>query len=73
VAIKVNGSYHDIGGFVSDLAKMPRIVTLHDITLTPGKDNVLTMEARVQTYRYLDENELAQAKKQKQKQGGVKK
>jgi type IV pilus assembly protein PilO len=73
VAIKVNGSYHDIGGFVSDLAKMPRIVTLHDITLTPGKDNVLSMEARVQTYRYLDENELAQAKKQKQKQGGVKK
>lgn len=66
VAIKVAGSYHDIGGFVSDLAKMPRIVTLHDVNLAPGKDNHLNMEARVQTYRYLDENELAAAKKLKQ-------
>jgi type IV pilus assembly protein PilO len=71
VSIKVSGTYHDIGGFVSDLAKMPRIVTLHDVTLVPGKDSTLSMEARVQTYRYLDENELAAAKKQKQ--GGVKK
>jgi len=71
VAIKVSGTYHDIGGFVSDVAKMPRIVTLHDVALTPGKDGALNMEARVQTYRYLDENELAAAKKQKQ--GSVKK
>lgn len=71
VAIKVSGTYHDIGGFVSDLAKMPRIVTLHDVALAPGKDSALSMEARVQTYRYLDENELAAAKKQKQ--GGAKK
>lgn len=71
VAIKVSGTYHDIGGFVSDLAKMPRIVTLHDVSLVPGKDRALSMEARVQTYRYLDENELAAAKKQKQ--GGAKK
>jgi type IV pilus assembly protein PilO len=66
VSIKVSGKYHDIGGFVSDLAKMPRIVTLHDIALMPGKEGVLSMDARVQTYRYLDENELAAAKKQKQ-------
>ena len=71
VAIKVSGTYHDIGGFVSDLAKMPRIVTLHDVALVPGKENALSMDARIQTYRYLDENELAAAKKQKQ--GGVKK
>ncbi|MDP2787833.1 MAG: type 4a pilus biogenesis protein PilO [Pseudomonadota bacterium] len=71
VSIKVGGGYHDIGGFVSDLAKMPRIVTLHDVSLTAGKDNLLSMDARVQTYRYLDENELAAAKKQKQ--GGAKK
>ncbi len=67
VAIKVTGSYQDIGGFVSDLAKLPRIVTLHDISLTPTKDTTLSMEARIQTYRYLDENELAAAKKQGQK------
>lgn len=71
VAIKVSGRYHDIGGFVSDLAKLPRIVTLHDVAIAPDKDNVLNMEARIQTYRYLDENELAAARKQKQ--GAVKK
>jgi type IV pilus assembly protein PilO len=65
VAIKVTGTYHDIGGFVSDLAKMPRIVTLHDVALSPSKDERLSMDARVQTYRYLDESELAAAKKLK--------
>ncbi len=65
VSIKVVGNYHDIGGFVNDLAKLPRIVSLHDIILSPTKDSSLTMEARIQTYRYLDENELAAAKKQK--------
>lgn len=65
VAIKVTGGYHDIAGFVSDLAKLPRIVTIHDLALVPFKDGVLSLEARVQTYRYLDENELAAAKKQK--------
>jgi type IV pilus assembly protein PilO len=71
VAIRVIGSYHDIGGFANDLSKLPRIVTLHDVQLSPGKDAILTMEARIQTYRYLDEKELAEVKKQKQ--GAVKK
>jgi type IV pilus assembly protein PilO len=66
VAIKVSGSYHDIGGFVSDLAQMPRIVTLHDVALAPEKEGLLSMDARVQTYRYLDENELAAVRRQKQ-------
>ena len=66
VSIKVTGSYHDIAGFVSDLVKLPRIVTLHDISLVPVKEGTLSMDARVQTYRYLDENELLAAKKQKQ-------
>lgn len=65
VAIKVIGNYHDIGGFVNDLAKLPRIVSLHDVVLAPAKDATLTMEARIQTYRYLDENELAAARKLK--------
>ena len=71
VAIKVTGNYRDIASFVADLARLPRIVTVHDIALTPAKDNILTMEARIQTYRYLDENELAAAKKQQV--GGQKK
>ncbi|MEW5771024.1 MAG: type 4a pilus biogenesis protein PilO [Pseudomonadota bacterium] len=68
VAIKVTGTYHDIGSFVSDLAKLPRIVTLHDVSLVPAKDGAeLDMEARVQTYRYLDEEEMAAARKQNEK------
>ncbi len=69
VAIKVTGRYHDIASFVGDLSKLPRIVTLHDISLMPVKEGILNMDARIQTYRYLDENELAAAKKQ---QGGKK-
>jgi len=66
VAIKVTGNYHDIAGFVSDVAHLPRIVTLHDFTLQPPKEGSLSLEARIQTYRYLDEKELAMVKKQKQ-------
>jgi len=66
VSIKVTGRYHDIASFVGDLAKLPRIVTLHDVSLAPAKEGALNMEARIQTYRYLDEIELAAAKKQQQ-------
>ena len=66
VSIKVTGRYHDIASFVGDLSKLPRIVTLHDVSLVPAKEGTLNMEARVQTYRYLDENELAAAKKQQE-------
>jgi len=60
VAIKASGKYHDIGGFVSDMAQLPRIVTLHDLSLAQNADNTaLVMEARIETYRYLDEVELA--------------
>lgn len=62
VTIKVNGGYHDLGHFVSDVSKLPRIVTIHDIALTPAKNGRLTMEAVVRTYRYLDENEIASKK-----------
>lgn len=67
VDIRVTGGYPDIGGFVNDVAKLPRIVTLHDVSLTPGKEGaILTMEARVQTYRYLDDSEMAAQKKSKE-------
>jgi type IV pilus assembly protein PilO len=68
VDIRVTGTYADIGGFVNDVAKLPRIVTLHDISLTPAKEGaILTMEARVQTYRYLDAGEMAARKKSKER------
>ncbi len=63
VAIKVNGSYHEIAGFVSDVAHLPRIVTVHDIAIVPTKGATLTMDATLKTYRYLDEGEIAAMKK----------
>jgi len=61
IAIKVSGDYDDIGNFSSDIAMLPRIVTLNDIKISPsgGKESGLKMEAVAKTFRYLDEEELA--------------
>jgi type IV pilus assembly protein PilO len=60
IQIKVQGSYHDLGAFATDVSKLPRIVTLNNLTIQPGgKDGRLTMEAVAKTYRYLDSSELA--------------
>jgi type IV pilus assembly protein PilO len=70
IAIKVVGSYHDIGAFAADVSKLSRIVTLNNmsITVAPGKDsNTLAMETTAKTFRYLDEEELAKAKKSAKK------
>lgn len=69
VSIKVNGAYHDLGNFVSDLAKLPRVVTIHDIAITPDKAGRLKMDATVRTYRYLDEEEMANKKKAETNKG----
>lgn len=67
IRIKVVGTYHDIAAFTSDVAKLSRIVTIHDIKLEPARTDGLVMEAVAKTYRYLDEEELAAGKS---KQGG---
>lgn len=57
INIRLSGGYHEIGNFVSGIAALPRIVTLHNITITPettGSFDVLSMEVTAQTYRYLD-------------------
>ncbi|MCE7913612.1 MAG: pilus assembly protein PilO [Nitrosomonas sp. PRO4] len=59
IAIRVIGDYHDIGAFASDVAKLPRIVTLNDISMAPGSDGKLVLDAVAKTYRYLDEEEIA--------------
>ena len=58
INIRLTGGYHEIGNFISGIAALPRIVTLHNITITPeSTDNFdqLSMEVVAQTYRYLDE------------------
>lgn len=64
IAIKVSGSYDDLGNFASDISLLPRIVTLNDINISPTT-NGLAMDATAKTYRYLDESELAAQKKSK--------
>jgi type IV pilus assembly protein PilO len=58
IKLRYTGSYHDLGRFVSGIAALPRIVTLHDIDIRPAeKDSVadLTLDVTAKTYRYLDE------------------
>ncbi|OGS91419.1 MAG: pilus assembly protein PilO [Gallionellales bacterium GWA2_60_18] len=71
ITLKVTGNYDDLGKFSSDIAMLPRIVTLNNISITPS-GNVLTMNAVAKTFRYLDEKELA-AKKPAAKKKGKKK
>jgi len=59
VTLRLNGSYHDMGQFASDIGQLSRIVTLNDIGLTGGKDGSLVMDVTAKTFRYLDEEEVA--------------
>jgi len=64
IAVKINGSYHDFGAFAADIAKLPRIVTLNNIAISPLKDGIqLSLDATTKTFRYLDEEEIARQKK----------
>jgi type IV pilus assembly protein PilO len=63
IDIKVSGSYHDIGAFAADMANLPRIVTLNNLSLTTGSDGKLLLDAVAKTFRYLDPEELATQKK----------
>lgn len=58
IQVKVLGSYHDLATFVSAVAGMPRIVTLHDFSIKPlaaGNSSKLAMNILVKTYRYNDQ------------------
>lgn len=70
IKITVNGDYHQFGNFVSGVASLPRIVTLHSIVIAQkNKTGLLTMEASANTYRYLDADEIAAARAANKKQG----
>lgn len=70
IKIRLTGSYHEFGEFVSGIAALPRIVTLHDIEVKPEVTTAfdqLTLEVTARTYRYLDEEELSEAEEAKAK------
>ncbi|MDE2051299.1 MAG: type 4a pilus biogenesis protein PilO [Gammaproteobacteria bacterium] len=74
IKMVLTGSYHQFGEFVSGIAALPRIVTLHDIDIKPTSGNGsgggyddLTLTLTAKTYRYLDQDEMAAAQKGKAK------
>ena len=68
IELVVRGSYHEFGKFMSGVSSLPRIVTIHDFSIQENSNKgnkkktsgELVLEAKAKTYRYLDENELAQ-------------
>lgn len=71
ITIKVTGNYDDIGKFASDIAQLPRIVSLSEISINPTGGH-LTMDTIAKTYRYLDEEELTVQKQSSKKAGALK-
>jgi type IV pilus assembly protein PilO len=70
ITLRMTGTYHQFGTFISGVASLPRVVilTLHDVSLTPKKASAngqLVLEGTVKTYRYLDDDESAEADKAK--------
>jgi type IV pilus assembly protein PilO len=65
IKIQMSGSYHQMGEFVSNIAALPRIVTLHDVSIRAENNNAgfdqLIMDVTAKTYRYLDDEEVASA------------
>ncbi|GAB3787118.1 type IV pilus inner membrane component PilO [Dyella agri] len=82
IQLKIVGTYHQFGTFISGVASLPRVVilTMHDVSLTPqhaskdgtSTDGLLVLQGTVKTYRYLDEDEAAASAKNSAKAGGRK-
>lgn len=74
INLRMVGTYHQFGAFVSGVASLPRVVimTMHNISLKPrpGEDHTLVLQGTVKTYRYLDETETEQAATGKEKGKG---
>jgi type IV pilus assembly protein PilO len=72
IKIRFAGSFHEFGAFVSGIAALPRIVTLHDVKIEPvnksgGAFDQLQMDLTAKTYRYLDDEEVAAAEADRRK------
>lgn len=71
ISLRMIGTYHNFGKFVSGVASLPRVVilTMHDISLKPiadGESGILLLEGTAKTYRYLDDDEQAAVDSQKE-------
>lgn len=66
IHIKVSGNYHDVGAFTSDIANLPRIVTLNNLSLVAAKEGSLNLDAIAKTFRYLDREEVDAQRAQRQ-------
>ncbi len=70
ITLKMTGTYHQFGEFVSGIAALPRIVTLENISIKRAggkKKDTLTMNVTAKTYRYLDESEVSGKRKKRKK------
>ena len=72
INIRVTGNYHDVGEFTSDIANLPRIVTLNNLNLTTVTNGGLALEAVAKTFRYLDKEEVDAQRKTAGPKGGKK-
>ena len=74
ITLRVTGRFHDIGAFTADVANLSRIVTLHNLAISPTKDAAgsLSMDAVARTYRYLDAVELAEVRKAREAEAKIK-
>lgn len=76
IKIRLTGSYHEFGNFVSGIAALPRIVTLHDIQIQPelpksvGSDQ-LVLDLTAKTYRYLEDDEMSTDSKKGARKGAT--
>ena len=63
IRLRLSGTYHAFGKFISGVAALPRIVTQHDISVKPisADSGLLELDTTAKTYRYLDEEEQASA------------
>jgi len=65
IRIRVTGDYHEFGDFISGVAALPRIVTLHNFSISKNKRKQLVMNITAKTYRYIDEAKKTKRKKKR--------
>jgi len=67
ISLRVKGTYHQLGDFASGIAALPRIVTLHNMSISGSKGETLIMTTTANTYRYIDKAEKRAAKKKRKR------